>query len=202
MMLPVAPKFPLQHLVASSSPGDFSLLRVSQAASQLMSFCSCNKKKVTDGQLCWQLIPRVCAGPWKWEHSTRVLSWGHPQSTQAAALLCSRSCSPACPLSVSFLQTLASRQSSGSPWNSSPSQQVCAELFPFLSHGVCRDNGEMWHLGGALSMGVGLTPSSALLNLPPFQCGSSSASALEVLWAWNSLCSCLDPCAARIRVIL
>lgn len=97
---------------------------------------------------------------------------------------------------------LASRQSSGSPWNSSPSQQVCAELFPFLSHGVCRDNGEMWHLEGALSMGVGLTPSSALLNLPPFQCGSSSASALEVLWAWNSLCSCLDPCAARIRVIL
>lgn len=139
MMLPVAPKFPLQHLVPSSSPGDFSLLRVSQAASQLMSFCSCNKKKVTDGQLCWQLIPCVCAGLWKWEHSTRVLSWGHPQSTQAAALLCSRSCSPACPLSVSFLQTWPAGRAQevlGIPAQPSRSVLSCFPSYPMVCAGI------------------------------------------------------------------
>lgn len=55
----------------------------------------------------------------------------------------------------------------------------------------------VWHLGGALSAGVGLTPLLALLNLPPFQCGSSSVSASR-----NSLCGCTDPWANRIRVVL
>lgn len=139
VMLPVAPKFPLQHLVPSPSPGDFSLLRISQAASHLVSFCFCNKKVCRESYswtgllaanplcLCWSV--EVGAQHQGLCVLSSVLCCGHAQSTEAAALMCSRSCSPACPLSGCFLQALASRQSSGSPWNSSPGQQVCAELW-------------------------------------------------------------------------
>lgn len=75
--LPAALKFSLQHLVPSTSPDDFGLLRISQAASQLVlcssgsrrSFCSCNKEvcreansqtallgsKLTPLYLCWSV---------------------------------------------------------------------------------------------------------------------------------------------------
>lgn len=84
--LPVAPKSPLRRLAPSTSPGDFGLLRIPRAASQLVlcssdsrrSFCSRNKKVCREGNsqtalLGHKLTLHLCAGPWKWEPVTRVL---------------------------------------------------------------------------------------------------------------------------------
>lgn len=136
VVLPVAPKFPLQPLVPSL--GDFNVLRVSQAASQLVSFCSCNKKVCRESYswttllaanllcLCWSV--EVGA-----QHQgacvlSSVLSCGSSTMHRSCSTDVVKVLLSSLPLSVCFLQTLAGRQSLGSPWNSSPAQQICPEL--------------------------------------------------------------------------